>query len=329
MTDQKNILILYRNSSSIPDQIIQKAIQNTPEGFKTVVCDETKTTSERKAMVHHADYIIAYSVKFDDFDVAKSVKLFQLFSAGFDLLDLQKFKAMNIPVANNGSVNSSTVAEHTILLILSVLKKLPFHHQSLQKGEWLGHRLALKLSEIRGKQIGIIGFGHIGQQVARNLTGFRAKLVYFDPNAAPTETEKSLNVKRMDLKALIASSDIITIHLPLFKDTQGLIGQTEFSSMKETAILINTSRGAIVDEGALIDALNAEGIGGAGLDVFSTEPIEKNNALLRRENVVLTPHIAGTTVDNWERRIEFCFGNILRVSKCEAPLARIDNYDIS
>lgn len=324
MADPKNITLLYKGSASIPDQIIAEAIARTPAGYKLLLCDQQTAAEERKAMIRSSHYLIAYSVPVEDFADTASIKLVQLLSAGFDTLDVPRFTQLGIPVANNGSVNASTVAEHTVLLMLSVLKRLPVHHQALQEGRWLGHRLALELSDIRGKQIGLIGFGHVGREVARNLSGFRPKLVYYDPYPAPAEVEVELNIKRLDLAELIQSSDIVSVHLPLFEGTRGLLGAKEFAAMKNRAIVINTSRGPVIDEAALIDALDRGEIGGAGLDVYSDEPLAADSLLCCRDNVVMTPHIAGTSVDNWKRRIDFAFDNIRRVDGGEEPLARVD-----
>lgn len=323
MSDQKNILMLYKDSSSIPDQIIDEARAKAPAGYNLMVCDRHTAADERKQMVKSADYLVAYSVPFEDFEEIETLRLVQLLSAGFDSIDVPRFKTLGIPVANNGSVNSSTVAEHAVLLMLSVLKRLPVHHQSLQQGDWLGHRLALQLRDIRSKRVGIVGFGHIGREVARNLSGFRPELVYYDPYPASKEVEHELNIERVEFEELVRTSDIISIHLPLFEKTRGLISTKEFEQMKDTAIIINTSRGPVIDEEALVAALDSGLIGGAGLDVYGAEPLEANSRLLGRDNVVTTPHIAGTSVDNWERRLDFCYANIERVDRGEEPLALV------
>lgn len=322
MAEPQKIVLLYKKSS-IPDLILKQAQAQTPKGFTLGLCEAATPEAERKKQLGTADYLIAYGVGFEDFEAAKSVKLFQVLSAGFDRLDLGKFKAMGIPVANNGGANAPTVAEHAVLLMLSVFKKLPLHHGAMQDGKWLGHSEALRMRELRDKQVGIVGFGHIGRETARNVRGFLATVAYYDPMGAPAEVERNLAATRMELDELVRTSDVISVHTPLNKATRGLFGATQFAAMKPTAIFINTSRGPVVDEPALIAALDSGKIAGAGLDVFAEEPLAADSPLLHRDNVVVTPHIAGTTIDTWARRLGFGFSNVLRVSKGERPLAEV------
>lgn len=324
MAEPTHITLLYKGRISIPDQIIQDALAKTPTGYCLHVCSSDIAEEKRRELLARSSYVIAYSIPVTDYEQLGGIKLLQLLSAGFDTIDIPQFKRLKIPVANNGSANASTVAEHAVLLMLSVMKRLPVHHQALQQGEWLGHHLALELSDIRGKQVGILGFGAIGREVARKLSGFNAKTVYYDPYPACPEVEQELNVQRLDFDELIATSDVISVHMPLSEVTRGLLGDKAFSAMKNSAIVINTSRGPVVDEQALIRALEQGEIGGAGLDVYSSEPLLAGSGLCGRNNVVMTPHIAGTSVDNWQRRLEFAFENIQRVADGIEPLARVD-----
>jgi phosphoglycerate dehydrogenase-like enzyme len=322
LAEPQKIVLLFKKSS-IPDPILKQAQEQTPKGFTLTLCEAATPDTERRKQIGTADYLIAYGVGFEDFDVAKSVKLFQVLSAGFDRLDLGKFKSLDIPVANNGGANAPTVAEHAVLLMLSVYKKLPLHHATMQNGKWLGHSEALRMRELRDKQVGIVGFGHIGRETARNVRGFLATVAYYDPLGAPPEVERQLSAKRMELDELIRTSDVISVHTPLNKATHGLFGAKAFAAMKPTAIFVNTSRGPVVDEAALIAALDAGQIAGAGLDVFAEEPLAADSPLLHRDNVVVTPHIAGTTLDTWARRLGFGFGNVVRVAGGERPLAEV------
>lgn len=322
MADSQKIVFLYREAS-VPGQIIEAAKSQTPDGFALELCGATTPDAERREALATADYIVAYGVPFDDLDVAKSARLFQLLSAGFDRLDLKAFADAGIPVANNGGANAPTVAEHAVLLMLSVFKKLPLHHNALQGGEWLGLREALRMRELRGKQVGIVGFGRIGREVARIVNGFLASPVYYDAVDAPQPVEEELKVRKMNLPELLATSDVVTLHTPLNDATRGLIGADELAAMKSTAILINTSRGPVVKEADLVRALDDEIIAGAGIDVFEEEPTATDNPLFDRDNVVTTPHYAGTTLDTWSRRLEFAFSNIVRVSRGDAPLSTV------
>jgi phosphoglycerate dehydrogenase-like enzyme len=315
----RNIALIYKDGS-IPDIIVKAAKQQAPKGFSLSVCKGSEPDDKRRKIVAVSDYIITYGLAFNDLDVAQPLKLLQLLSAGFDRLDLTAFAKAGVPVANNGGANGPTVAEHTLMLILSVFKKLPLHHNALSGGKWLGHQEALRMRELRGKQVGIVGFGKIGQDVARMANGFLATVAYFDVNRAAPAVEKELKAKRMTLDKLIETSDIITVHTPLNKATRGLFGAKQFAKMKKSAIFINTARGEVMDQKALICALDKGQIAGAGLDVFIPEPVGPGSPLFGRDNVVVTPHIAGTTIDTWTRRMEVAFENVLRVSKGKGPL---------
>ncbi|MFZ6042820.1 2-hydroxyacid dehydrogenase [Vibrio natriegens] len=310
MPTTKNIVLLYKNSTSIPDQVIEMLKARVPCGFALQVCDALTSDQERRSLLQKAEYVIVYSVPLNDFDVMGSVKLVQLLSAGSDLLDLEQFQRLGIPIANNGSVNAWTVAEHAVLLMLSVLRKLPTHHNSMQEGVWLGHKHALSIRELRNKQVGIIGFGNIGQSVARIVSGFQGKVRYYSNVRVSSDVENELDAQWMPLPELLKTSDIITIHTPLVDSTREMLSHDEFGLMKSNAILINTARGAIINETALLNALDNKVIAGAGLDTFVTEPRAEENPFTGRDNVVLTPHIAGTSIDNWDRRIDYCFSNI-------------------
>ena len=318
----EKIVFLYKQAN-VPDEIIDAAKKKTPAGFELILCEEKMSAEERRRNVAEADYFMLYTVGFDDVDIAKKAKLMQILSAGYDRLDVASLKSAGIPLATNGGANAPTVAEHTILLILALYRKLPLHHISLKNGEWLGHQEVLSLNEIRGKRVGIIGFGKIGQEVARMARGFLADVVYSDPVRADNKIEGELCASQVDFDELIRTSDIVTIHTPLTEDSRGLIDAKVLASMKESAILINTARGGAVVEGDLIDALTQKVIAGAGLDVFEEEPLG-GSPLLELENVVITPHTAGSTIDTWWRRLDFAFENIGRVSRGEKALFVVD-----
>ena len=317
MENTEKIVFLY-DEKSIPDQIIEAAKTQTPSGFELVLCESKMVEEERRVQVAQADYFMLYTVGFEDIDIAKKAKLMQILSAGYDRLNVPELAEAGIPLATNGGANAPTVAEHTLLLILSLYRKLPLHHATLKSGEWLGHQEVLGLNELRGKQVGIVGFGKIGQEVARMVNGFLANVVYYDVFKAPDEVEQSLNARRLELDALLRTSDIVTLHTPLTESSRGLINSKSLQSMKRNAVLINTARGAAVVEKDLIDALEKGIIAGAGLDVFENEPLG-DSPLLSFENVVLTPHTAGSTIDTWWRRLDFAFENIQRVSRGEDP----------
>ena len=166
--------------------------------------------------------------------------------------------------------------------------------------------------------------GNIGRQVARRVQAFDATVQYYDKYPLSREAERELDVERTDLDDLFRASDIVSCHTPLTPETRHIVSRERIALMKPTSVLINTSRGATVDEGALIEALSRKRIAGAGLDVFEEEPVDSQNPLLKMDNVVVTPHSAGTTWDTWSRRAEFAYDNIKRVWEGEAPLAVVN-----
>ena len=226
-----------------------------------------------------------------------------------------------VPVAVNGGANAISVAEHTVLLILALYRKLVTTVNRVNTGIWGDSRLGTeRYFEIYGKTVGLLGLGNIGRMVAERLGPFCPNLIYFDPFRLDPERERQLNVKYVTYEEVLACSDIVSLHLPLTAETHHLIGTRELDLMKDTAILINTARGPLIDEEALVKSLEAGAIAGAGLDVLSQEPAPADHPLLGRDDVIVTPHIAGPTWDSWPRRFANGFANIVRVENSESPL---------
>ena len=316
----QNIAFLYEDAF-VPAAVISMVEQRSPAGFELTMLESNATRESRMAIIQAADFIIGYPAELSpsELEAATNLKLLQILSAGYEYLDLDSYRKREIPVANNGGANAPTVAEHAILLILAGFKKLPLHHNALLEGVWLGAEETLQMRELRGKTLGIVGFGRIGQEIARIAQGFQTQTLYYDLVAAPAALEEETKAKRVPLDTLLQESDVVTIHTALTEENHGFISAQKLALMKSSAILINTSRGPVVDEPALIDALLTGVIGAAGLDVFVNEPLEKDSPLLSLPNVVLTPHIAGVTLDTWSRRIEFGFSNVERVAAGGAP----------
>ncbi len=229
------------------------------------------------------------------------VKIISRYGIGVDNIDLDAATKKGIFVTNV-VYNICDVADHTIALMLALTRKLFFVDKSIKKLEWDWKKFH-PIPRIRGKTVGIIGLGRVGRQVARRLMGFDVNLLAFDPYI-PIDVFKTYNAKRVDYTTLLEQSDIVTIHVPLNKETRNMISTNEFKAMKTKAILINAARGGIVDEKALLKALEKKEIAGAGLDVLEYEPITKENPLLRHENVIITPHMgwySEDTVDEVQR----------------------------
>jgi len=255
--------------------------------------------------------------------IEKADKAFfiQQCSAGYDNIDLKAAKEKGIKVSNAGGAGVIPVAEHTIMLMLAISKNLIRSDRTMKAGEWIFSECIGRVYELRDKMLGIVGLGKIGAQVARLAHAFGMKLQYFDPYRAD-DSDLNLPINKVSLEELLKTSDFVNIHALLTPETRGLIGRKELEMMKETAYLINTSRGAIVDEEALADILEKKRIRGAGIDVYGEhgDPPDKSSRLLKQENVVLTPHIAGSTAEDIYRNFyEMSLGNIMDVVQGKEP----------
>lgn len=315
MTDSRRIVFLYLKDY-VQAEVLDMIDEHRPASFSVAAVEQSAAPEVRGTAIANADYIFGYPSDLSqaELDSAENLKLLQLLSAGFEHVDLDAFAARAIPVANNGGANAPTVAEHTIMLILSVLRELPLHHNTLREGNWLGTDETFNMRELHGKTLGIVGFGKIGQQVARVSRGFNTTNFYYDAVRANPAMEAELHVKFLPLDELLARADVVTIHTALNESTEGLFNARTIALMKSSAILINTSRGRVVEEAPLVEALRTGRLSGAGLDVFERQPPTSDNPLLSLPNVVLTPHHAGVSRDTWIRRIAFGYANIQRVA---------------
>lgn len=293
-----------------------------PPGMELVVVDPAK--SEFYDAAADAEYYLGsprFGIGNEFFRAAPKLKLVQLTSAGYDRVDLEAARKAKVPVANNGGANSVAVAEHAVMLMLAVLKKLVYHHNNVAAGKWRAADFAaIRTYEVEGKRLGIVGLGNIGKKVARRVQGFDMDVRYYDILRLTGDQEDALGVRFMLFTELLRTSDIVSLHVPLNDVTRRMMSTREFAMMKRTAILINTCRGPVVDEDALHQALISGTIAAAGLDVMVEEPPKPNHPLLSHPNVTLTPHSAGPTWDNWVKAYRNGFDNIERVEAGRAPL---------
>lgn len=254
------------------------------------------------------------------FDSAKDLKMVQKWGAGTDKLDVTYAGYKGIPVVNCVGINAVPVAEMAVLLMLAVYRHILPQTRRFADGEWPRDEYAKQSYLINGKTIGLLGFGRIGQQVCRIVhDGFGANVQYYDYFRQSEEREREIGVAYVDMDTLLRTSDIVSIHLPLTDCTNGMIGAELLRKMKPSAVLINTARGGLVDEPALIEALRTGVIAAAGLDTFSEEPLPSSSDLLKLENVVATPHCAGNTADNDLKMIECCVRSIRSFTSGERP----------
>ncbi|MEM3267257.1 MAG: 2-hydroxyacid dehydrogenase [Conexivisphaerales archaeon] len=276
-----------------------------------------KEISEADVII--GDYTFAIPITEEFCKYMKNVKLIQQPSTGYDHIDVEACRKLGIPVANIGGANSISVAEHTIALALSLLKRIPYAHQQIMNGRWTQAELMNLAGEVYGKVWGILGMGRTGKEVSKRAVAMGAKVVYFDK----IRPEEAKDMEFKPLHELLNQSDIISVHLPLTDETRSMIGEKEFRMMKPTSLFINVSRGEIVDEGALAKALSEGWIAGAGVDVFSEEPLPSDHSLVKAakegSNLIMTPHIAGATNEARMRIIQFTIENVARVLTGEKP----------
>ena len=311
-------------------RIVDAIISFNPKGFTTTVIDGKTPEDQQIVTVKDADFIMAYRARLSDrvLRSAAKARLVQILSAGYDSMNLKLLRELRIPCANNGGANSWAVADHAVLAMLSLYRRLLAADRAMREGRWSVAIDGMNTFEMANKVVGILGFGNIGRKVARRVQAFDATVQYYDKFPLSSESERELKVKRVSLEELFRTSDIVTCHAPLTNDTRHVVNRERLAMMKPTAILINTSRGPVVDEAAVVEALQQKRIAGAGLDVFEKEPVDPNHPLLRMENVVVTPHSAGTTWDTWFRRAEFAYQNMRRVWEGEPPQAVAQDYDM-
>ncbi len=249
------------------------------------------------------------------------LRLIQTFSAGTDYLDKTMLAENGVDVSNNGGANAVAVAEHAIALMFAVNRKLEMQIDSVKAGTWMagvtGERT--DFHTLVGKRVGIVGLGRIGSRVAKRLAGWECELVYSDVVDHEPDYVTATGARRVELDELLSTSDIVTLHVPLDRVTRHMISERELSLMKETAILVNTCRGPVVDEAALIKALDSKQIFAAGLDVTEIEPIEMDNPLLKMQNVVLTPHLATRAIESEYNAAEYAITNVARLARGEKP----------
>jgi phosphoglycerate dehydrogenase-like enzyme len=284
-----------------------------PAGFELAPMARDASVSERAALLRDAEYLMGswvtttVTLSEHDYAAAPRLRLVQLMSAGYEHVDLGLAARFGVPVATFGDAMGSVVAEHTLLLMLAVYRRLLQLDADVRSGAWRTREPVLH--ELRGKRVGLIGLGSVGREVASRLRAFGAEVVYFkrQPDGAGY----------LPLDELLATSDIVSLHVPLAPSTRSMLGARELALMKSSSILINTSRGPVVDQAALQAALSDGRLAAAGLDVLDPEPPVTDDALLRLPNVVFTPHNAGQAEEVWPRIVATCFANIERVARGE------------
>jgi len=248
-----------------------------------------------------------------------SLKIVANVAVGYDNIDVPAATAVGVMVSNTPGVLTETTADFAWALLMSVARRIPEAQSFLRTGKFQGWGIMMMLGEdIHGKTLGIAGFGRIGQAVAQRATGFGMKILYYDPVVQAEDAARRLGARSVDLNTLLRESDFISVHTPLTPETRHMIGKEQFDLMKDSAYLINTSRGPVIDETALVGALKANRIRGAALDVFENEP-QVHPELLQFDNAVVTPHIASASVATRSRMATMAAENVIAALDGQRP----------
>lgn len=294
--------------------------KNAPDGFEIMFVQSKTDREEHLRALAQADYVSPNGIKLtkEYIEAAPNLKLIQLWGAGIDDYDLDWLKSRNIALQNGVGFNAPAVAEMAILHMLAVNRHLVYVDRTLRSGKWIKSEMRDRCSSLYGKTVGLVGMGNIGRVMARYLHGLDVgQVLYYDIRPMPGAQEEALDVEFCELDDLIRRSDIISLHLPLNDKTRKLIDRRRIGMMKPSAVLINTARGGIVDQKALVEALQAHRIRGAGLDSYDPEPPVAGDPLLQLDNVVLTPHTGGAVVENVEPRIQHVYHCISKFERGE------------
>ncbi|RUO26273.1 hydroxyacid dehydrogenase [Aliidiomarina minuta] len=304
-----NILL----SNFYSDTVLRVVDDLLPKGFNLLKLEEPGKAGILKKAAQ-ADYLLVGGrtrIDEDILNAATRLKMIQRSGVGLDSIDLDGLRERDIPLYVNAGVNARSVAEHSVMLMLGILRNVHLADHKTRSGQWVKHDLGMQCHDLYQKTVGLIGMGSIGQYVAKMLQGFDVNVIYSKRTQLPTKKEKELNVSFCAFDELLRRSDIVSLHCPLTPDTRELIGEEAIGLMKKGAYLVNTARGGMVNETALIQALETNHLGGAALDVFCMEPLESDSPLLATNKLLLTPHMGGITIETFSSMISAAFDNIV------------------
>ncbi len=253
-------------------------------------------------------------------EAGKKLRVIANIAVGFDNIDVRKATEKGIYVTNTPGVLTETTADLAWSLLMATARRISEAERYVRAGKWKiqWNLMFMTGQDIYGKTLGILGLGRIGQAVARRSKGFNMRILYYDENRTP-ELESELEAEYADMETVLRESDFITVHVPLTEKTRNFIGEKQLNLMKKTAILVNTSRGPVVDEDALYKALKEGKIAGAGLDVLKIEPIQMSNPLLTLDNIVLLPHIGSASAETRTKMAVIAVENAIATLKGKVP----------
>jgi phosphoglycerate dehydrogenase-like enzyme len=297
------------------EEIKRKIKELLPESIEVIDAE----TNEDLLNLTDVDCIVLRGLRINEKIIAQipNLKFIQRWGVGYDTVDIEAAGKKGVYVSNLPGVNAHAVAEVVLTQILALYKNLLQHHNALVQGKWTKDSFNERTYTLKNKVVGLIGYGSIGKQVSKMVKGFDATVQYYDLFRLSKTVEEKDNIVYQELDDLLRTSDIVSIHVPLTENTNSLIDKQKLMLMKKNAILINTSRGGIINETDLFNSLSNNLILGAGLDCFEVEPTSYDNPLLKLHNVVLTPHIGGTSADLSDTMVPLVVDNILRLHENE------------
>lgn len=310
-------VLQYRASPGFRRQIADLV----PNWLEVTVIDEADKTAFADAMQDTQILLhVLEAVTADVIANAPGLRLIQKIGVGVNTIDLEAARQHDVAVCNMPGTNSRAVAEMTLTLMLSALRRIPYYDGRMRDGDgWTADLDSFDgLGEVAGRTVGLIGYGDVARLLAPILTAMGARVLY-----TATAQKPDADAEWRDLAALLAESDIVSLHLPLTPETENMIDADAIASMKPGSVLVNTARGGLVDEAALVDSLAAGHLRAAGLDVVTVEPAPAGNPLFDLDNVVVMPHIAWITPETLDRSLGIAFENCRRVRDGEDLLHRV------
>lgn len=296
--------------TDLPWEILKSTV---PSGFVVETLQELSYEQLLKQVVEAEYLLVSGRLPIDErvLAAAPKLKMIQRTGVGTEMLDLQEIKKRGIPVYVNSGVNARSVAEHTLTMMLCCLKNIPQISARTKNGVWQKQKTGVSCNLLFGKTVGLVGMGAIARQVVLFLKAFGAKVVYTDIRRISPEVECQLDVSYVDsFEKLLPQVDILSFHCPLTAENHRMLTAERIALMKECASVVNTARGKLIDEDALVNALSSGKLRSAALDVHWEEPISENSQLAMLDNVIMTPHIAGLTYEAFRDMMDKAMANI-------------------
>ncbi len=318
-------MLLLKQRVFVTRKIPDEGLKMITEKFDTTVWPSQEPPSIQEIIQNAEDCeglvtLLSDPIGEEVIDKLPKLKVIAQYAVGYDNIDVSLATKRKIAVTNTPGVLTETTADLTWALLMAASRRIVEADRYIRDKKWdvaWGPEMLLG-SDIYGATLGIVGMGRIGQSVARRASGFNMKIIYYS-RTRNQNIENELDAKHVNLHTLLRESDIVTLHIPLNSETHHLISKAEFEMMKESSILVNTSRGKVVDETALYNALKEGHIGSAGLDVFQEEPISKNSPLLDLNNVVIVPHIGSASKNTRTTMSRMCAENLIAALDGKIP----------